>query len=291
MNTTVGVQLIFLCLLTIIFFLSGVILNSLVIITILKSTQLRKKLCHFLIMVLSCSDLIAALLSTLTFFLQLTLLSTENNNLLTTMEIYRRCDNLFAGISMLALLVMSIERYFGAYHPIFHRTSVTRRRLLTLLGLFSIFPAALLIISINQIVISYPVAVCIFLLIYLPPFIFFNYKLFKISTKLRRKNVISPQNRIKVRNLKHFSSCLLAVACLMLFSIPSFIYIAVSAVEGSTSSDARLSYMWLAIAFRMNCTFNSLIFFWKNKVLRIEGIKILQALKARVFGTETNTIV
>jgi hypothetical protein len=29
----------------------------------------------------------------------------------------------------------------------------------------------------------------------------------------------------------------------------------------------------------MNSTFNSLIFFWKNKILRTEGMKIIKGLK------------
>ena len=151
MNTTVYVQLIFLCLLSIIFFLSGMILNTLVIITILKSTQLRKRLCHFTIMVLSYCDLLTVLVSTQSFFLRITFWMTETN-LLTAIQIYHLLDDLFAAISMLALLVMSIERYLGVYYPIYHRISVSRHRLLALLALFTIFPATLLTISANQLI-------------------------------------------------------------------------------------------------------------------------------------------
>jgi hypothetical protein len=31
----------------------------------------------------------------------------------------------------------------------------------------------------------------------------------------------------------------------------------------------------------MNCTFNCLIFFWKNKVLRAEGLKVWKSMKIR----------
>jgi hypothetical protein len=43
------------------FFFSGICLNSLVILTFWRSVQLRKKLCYFMIMVLSCCDLLAVL--------------------------------------------------------------------------------------------------------------------------------------------------------------------------------------------------------------------------------------
>ena len=290
MNTTVYVELILLCVLNIIFFLSGVILNSLVIITILKSRQLRKKVCHFVVGLMSCCDFITVLVGVQNFFLRFTFWFTENDYLLAFIEIYGRFLSLSGAISMLSLLIMSIERYLGVYYPIYHRTSVTRRRLLTLLAIFTILPATLLSLSLNQ-VISYPMVVGILLAIYVAPFIFFNYKLFKISRKFRRGNVILPEKRINILYLKNISNCLLAVACLVFFSVPTFVYIAFSAVEGSTSKNARLAYMWVAVVFFMNCTFNSLIFFWKNKVLRLEGLKLLQQLKARVFGIPTNIVV
>ena len=266
------------------------ILNTLVIITILKSTQLRKKLCYFMIMVLSCCDLTTVFLGIITVSLRLTFWLTENYALLTMIETYDvLTEKLACSISMLVLLVMSIERYLGVYYPLFHRTSVTRRRLLTLLGILTIFALLLLILSLNEMVISYPVASSIFSFIYISPFFFFNYKVFKISRKFRRRNVPSLDKTIKLSNLQNVSSCLLAVACFVFFSIPYFLYLLFSTVEGSTANSRRWSYMWVGTIFRMNCTFNCLIFFWKNKVLRVEGRKVMQAMKDHVSGTKRNT--
>ena len=55
------INLIFIVSLNVLFFLSGTFLNSLVIISFWKSVQLRKKLCYFMIMVLSCCDLLVVL--------------------------------------------------------------------------------------------------------------------------------------------------------------------------------------------------------------------------------------
>ena len=243
-----------------------------------------------MIMVLSCFDLITVVLGMQNFFLRFTLWLTENHSLAPKIELHQRFVGLFNAISMLVLLLMCVERYLGAYYPIFHRTSVTRRRLLAPLAISTIFPATLQIISANNMVISYAVAPAVFMLIYLPPFIFFNYKLFKISRKKHRRNVISPETRTKMKSLKTISTCLLAVACIVLFSIPYVPFIVVSLLEGPSSNNARLLLLWTATVFRMNCTFNCLIFFWKNKVLQIEGRKVLQAMKARVFGTKTNIV-
>jgi hypothetical protein len=71
-------------------------------------------------------------------------------------------------------------------------------------------------ISLNDSVISLPVALAIFFAIIFPPIIFLNYKLFKISRKMRRDNTASPEESTLHVNLKKIHTCLLAVACLML---------------------------------------------------------------------------
>jgi hypothetical protein len=43
--------------------------------------------------------------------------------------------------------------------------------------------------------------------------------------------------------------------------------------------NATLAGMWARTIMLMNCTFNCLIFYWKNNVLRTEGWKVLKSLK------------
>ena len=275
------VLFIFLCVLNIIFFFSGVILNTLVIITILKKTQLRKKLCHFMIMVLSCCDLLTVVTHSSAFQLSFTIWFTDDNELYTKLILYWHFLKLFAGLSMSALIVMFIERYLGVYHPIYHKTSVTRRRLLTLFAILIILLTTLIIISTNDMVISGAAATAIFMAIFSLPIIFFNYKLFKISRRMRRQDATEKR---KI-NLKAINTCLLAVACQVFFSVPLCFRVVFILFEGSTSDNTSLSTAWAITALSMNCSFNSLIFFWKNKVLRDEGIKTIKKIKDRVCGS------
>ena len=275
------VHLIFLCVLNIIFFFSGLVLNTLVIIAFLKSTKLQKKLCHFMIMVLSCCDLLSVVIHGLELLFYFIIRFLEKNGLYTKLTICWHLLHLLAGLSLLALMVMCIERYLGAYYPIFHKTSVTRCRLLTLLATLFILTSPLTIISANDLVISSAVAIGIFVAIFSPPFIFFNYKLFKISRKMHRENATSSKKREKI-SLKNINTCLLVVACFVCFSVPICFRVVFGLVEGSTPENARLSAVWVATTYVMNCSFNSLIFFWKNKVLRDEGIKIIKKMKDRV---------
>ena len=135
MYLRVYVQLIFLCVVNIIFTFSGIFLNTLVIASFWKSSQLRKKLCNFMIMVLSCFDLASVVTNNSATLLYLILWLREDYGLLLNWTVYMNFVTLFYVFSFFALLVMSIERYLGAYYPIFHRTSVTKRRLLTLRSL------------------------------------------------------------------------------------------------------------------------------------------------------------
>ena len=190
--------------------------------------------------------------------------------------------SIFIGYSLLVLLVMCVERYLGASFPIFHGTSVTRRRFLTLLAILLICQTIFGVLAVNDLVISQSVYVTIFVVVTFPLFLFTNLKLFKICRQIRRREPISPGQRM-TRNLKNISTCLLAVACIGLLSIPTCACIIFnSRTKSQWDSKAALSYIWTATLYNMNCTFNSLIFFSKNKVLRIQGIKILNTLKAVV---------
>lgn len=177
--------------------------------------------------------------------------------------------------------MLSIERYLGAYRPIFHRRSITRRKLLTLLAIIVISSAIICIISRNGLAFSFSMGLLILLDLYSPIFMFVNLKLFILARKLHRERVIS-QGKKKTINFKSISTGLWAVACTMLLSIPSSVYISFKRAGKSTNI---LAFFWAITCITMNSTFNSLISFWKNNVLRSEGIKILKTLKNRLIGS------
>ena len=286
MDLNVYIQLIFLCVVNIIFTFSGIILNTLVIASFWKSSQLRKKLSHFMIMVLSCFDLVSVVTNHPATLLYLNFWLREDYDFLLNWTVYMNFVTLFYVFFFFALLVMSIERYLGAYYPIFHRTSVTKRRLLTLLAILLIVHTILYVISTNDMIISWTSVVIIFLVSSSPPLLNFNFKLFKISREVRRKRAILPENRATI-NLKSISTCLLVVACLMVLSSSVIVCVAFIIISENNRQafNVRLSYTWSTSIWNTNCTFNSLIFFWKNKVLRTEGIKILKKFKDRLVGS------
>ena len=188
------VNLTFIFVLNILFFFSGIFLNSWVIASFWRSVQLRKRLCYFTIMVLSCCDLLVVLTTHPFTVLVTTLWLTEKMNvypgwLVTSLQL----KNIFVGFSVLALLVMSVDRYLATHYPIIHRTSVTKGKLLALFTFLAIIVITVAAMSINDLVIRYEVGLFIFGIIFIIPLLLINYKLFTVARKSHKNNGISPE--------------------------------------------------------------------------------------------------
>ena len=276
------INLIFIFAVNVFFFLSGICLNSLVILSFWRSVQLRKKLCYFMIMVLACCDLLAVLtISPLMALIAMSWLTGKLDVNAIWPHISLRSTSILFAFSLFALLVMNFDRYLATSYPIFHRTSVTKGRLLTLLAILIIVEVILKVISVNDFVISYQVHILILFILFIPAMLFINYKLFQVVRKSRRNKRISPDMK-KTFSLKNISSCLLVVACVVVLSIPGFVYVVLrinSPETKNTLDNANVAGFWAITISLMNCTFNCLIFYWKNKVLRTEGLKVLKSLK------------
>lgn len=276
MKLNIYIQLIFLCIVNVIFTLAGTILNSLVILSFWKSSVLKRKMCYFTIMILSCFDLLAAITNHPVQVVYSFVWLTESYVLLTRMNAYLRLANMFIAFSLLTILVMSIERYIATAHPLFHRTSVNQTRLLILLSSYIFCDVTMYAISFNDWVITFPTYHIIFYSIFSPLLIFVNYKLFKNVVRARKSNAMAPKTNAKVNNIH---SCLLVVSCYLIFSTPGFVYSSLGFMEQPTSTNAEMSWVWGSTVAAMNSTFNCLIFFWRNKVLRQEAKKILNFMQ------------
>ena len=275
----------------ILFFFSGICLNSLVIVSFWRSVQLRKKLCYFTIMVLSCCDLLVVLTTQPATVLVTIFWLTEKMNVHPGwLVISHRFSLFFVAFSVVALFVMSVDRYLATHCPLFHRTSVSKGKLLTLFAFLVIIPIIVGTISIRNLVIPHEFAMLIFGTIFIPPMLFINYKLFTVARKSRRNNEILPEMK-KSFSLKNVSSCLLAVACLILLSTPSLIYIGLiqtSKEKGFGLDNAHLAGLWARTAGSINSTLNCLIFYWKDKTLRTEGMKVIKSIKISRKGQSSN---
>ena len=274
------INLILIFAVNVLFFFSGICLNSLAILTLWKSVQLRKKLCYFMIMVLSCCDLLVVLTNhPFTALIAGLWLTGKLDVYPKSVVIFFGFTAVFFGFSFFALLVMNFDRYLATYYPIFHRTSVTKRKLLTLFAVLIIVELTLYLMYVRGFVIP-TIFLLIYFIIVFPPMLLINYKLFIIARKSRRNNGTLPEMK-KTFSLKNISSCLLAVACFVVLSIPTFVYIGLRTNYGYslTLDNAHIAALWVETIASMNSTCNCLIFYWKNKIIRTEGMKLIKSMK------------
>ena len=275
------INLIFIFAVNVFFFFSGICLNTLVILSFWRSIQLRKKLCYFMIMLLSCCDLLAVLTNNpLMALISMSLLTGKLDGNARWRHISLRSTSVFLVFSLFAILVMNFDRYLAISYPIFHQTSVTKGRLLTLLATLIIVDVILKVMSVNDFI-SDQVHAIILCILLIPAMLFINYKLFLVVRKSRQNKRISPEMK-KTFSLKNISSCLLVVACVMMLSIPACVYIGLRINSPDTEytlDNANVAGIWAKTMALVNCTFNCLIFYWKNKVLRTEGWKVLKSMK------------
>ena len=283
MEPNTFINALFLCLVNVAFMVAGIFLNAVVIISLWRSSQLRKKLCYFMILVLSCFDLAVVCINH-----PLLILST----ILWSMEIYyaeievtRVCTcTLLGAFTMFALLTLTIERFLALTYPFFHQTAITKKRLL-LLQAFLVTTT----VSVSQLVHLYEktvdVLTAVLILFFLFVFVCLNYKMFIIAKSKRNDEIVFPtsaatssnqERKRRKLNFKNISTCSLAVGCFFVCSFPKIIYSATRLTSNMPfyNRQVLLFHIWSGTSLFMNSTFNCLIFFWRNSILRREGTKI-----------------
>ena len=266
----------------IIFF--GIILNSVVIMSLWNS-QLRRKLCYFTILVLSCSDLAVVVVIQPMVMLEATSYWVSVN-----FATVVRFQYLYYSImlSFTAYLTMTLERYLGLMHPFFHQKSVTKPRLMIAFVLFQL-PFGVLYI-LDQIGLHWAFLIsCGILGGFILVICILNIKLFFITKTLRRRaavqlgkfdgsisglrNIDRKRFKVTLTSLRKISTCLLAVMCLIICYVPWIVFFAIK----NASYVDRFEYtfttidLWTETFANLNSTLNSLIFFYKNSLLRRHG--------------------
>ena len=284
------INMTFLCILNATFMVGGIILNFVVIFSLWRSSLLRKKLCYFTILVLSCFDLAVVAVTHPVLILSTILWSIESYY--EEIRITRiHASIMLGGCSMFALLTLNIERYLALTCPFFHQSVVTKTKLALFLVLLIIIEITLSPLYYLKGKIQANILITAFLIFILFLFIYINYKVYVVVKSKHtdqmgassETSALSYQERKKRKiNFKTTSACFLAVGCFFICSTPQLMY----SIWGLTSSTSRnggkaiLLNIWSSTFVSMNSTFNCVIFFWRNSILRREGTKILKRLRS-----------
>ena len=261
---------------------TGIFLNSVVIISLWRSRQLRKQLCYFMILVLSCFDL-AVVIITHPFLITSTIYYSCEETQMFLEDVRDWISFILCGFSMTALFTLNFERFFALTCPYFHQTSVTKTRLVCFQTILTT-----IIIGLSPLVhltsIGGEVFAAVFILLLLSLLVYGNYKMFKIAkSKSADVTVASStarpveESRTKsILNLKNVSTCSLVVACFFSCSCPLLIYL-ILVCFAYDKKELLLFNLWSCTLVSMNSTLNCVIFFWRNSIMRREGMKIINA--------------
>ena len=284
-------NVVFLCVINIIFSVTGIFLNSVVIISLWRSSQLRKKLCYFTILVLSCSDL-AVVTITHPFLVVSTLYFSQeeiNGNCADTTKII---SFVVCGSSLFALFILHVERFLALTRPFFHQVSVTKTRLLCFQAFWTVIivvPSPIVYIISETAADIFSFVIVLSLLFW---FIYANYNFFIIAKSKREDKRVVPtagtlmdkNGKTRILNLKSISTSSLAVGCFFCCFCPSIIYLPLHFVSETPLSERQflLFHLWSSTFASLNSTFNCVIFFWRNSILRREGMKIVNAFRRHV---------
>ena len=286
---------ILLCVVNVGFTFVGILLNSVVIVSLLNS-QLRNKLCYFMILILSCFDLVVVVVFHPLIIVE-TILCWLFMSCSKSIEVpYEYVIQLFV-FSLTALLIMTLERYLASIYPFFHEKFVTKLRLMVAYLLSQLpFCIIYVLFSIiwpdNALIVELAIILALNLVIFIV-ICALNFKLFHFVRTLRKRadiplgnldgseetNIKGKQSKATLASLKKISTCLLAVVCLFVCHCPTIITIGLSLngqTENWSKQTVRIVQLWTKTFITLNSSLNCLIFFYRNSILRRHGEKMLE---------------
>ena len=278
MNYYILLNAIGLFIVNLFFLFAGACLNIVAVLSIWKSSQLRKKLCYFMILILSSIDFVVVIFIHPVLILGCIIWYYKDASILgDEFDTFIFVGGILLGSSELVLFIMTVERYMGLTRPLFHKTSVTKRRIIIFMSITHVF---YFIIEICNFTLESPsiteAYIVLFITLSVVVVFMMNYKMFVIA-KSRTKNTQPCDERII--QYKRYYACAFAVGCYLLCCTPITIYYGLQLTNTLTekSNIAACLFLWSVTIQTMNSTINSLIFFWMNNVLCSEGKKLLKA--------------
>jgi hypothetical protein len=264
------------------FILTGIILNSVTILAYWRSARLRSKSSYFLIMLLSAFDLTTAIVGHLFFVLSMALTLNGNPNCTICIS-HNILTFSTVGMSLATLFVLNVERYLCIVHPFFHRTKITKMRLLSVAAMFWLYACLLTF--------SYPIlgnnvarlitSSTTFLVVVFTVCIYIS-----ICCAVRRSASNTSEgngNQVKkLQNLKMAKSCAIVVAstvmCFLPFAIIQFLEMSIFKI--------MFMHMWATTLTLLSASLNSLVFFWRNSVLREEAKAVLKSIRNSLYSRQ-----
>ena len=252
--------------------ITGIILNAATILAYWRSARLRNKTSYFLIMLLSALDLTTAIVGNVAFVLSLAFTLHGHPNC--TVTIFHEIVTFFTVcMSLSTLFALNMDRYISIIHPFFHRTKITKTRLLGMTATFWLYGCV--------VTLSYPILgnfIAREIINYTTVFdIVLTMCMYIMMCRAVRRSTsnLSQANGHEVKkmhNLKMAKSCAIVVYCTAMCFVPFIV------VRFRKTSTFIIMFMevWAKTLSLLNSSLNSLLFFWRNPILRKEAKAVLK---------------
>ncbi len=270
------------CAITVLVTVLTICLNFVTVLAYWKSSQLQRKMTNFLIFILSLNDFAVGLFVGPLYVLLLAREMTLKTG--TTVINYLNLGSLllFSGMSFETMIVMNCERYLGIVHPIFHKTKVTKERLLLCLMIIWLVGGAqiLLLFYYGDVFMklkAFEVIFCMILLLYMYVKIYLTAQQSRNTSSRRYKNRVHQEETLHlkakslIQNVKLAKSCFFVVMSSYVCFLPACIIIIIH----SRNEVVYMAQMWSETFLLLNSSLNSVLFFWRNNGLRKEALILI----------------
>ena len=262
--------------------LSTVLLNAVAVITIWKRTQLKNKLCYFVILVQSSADLAIGCIAMpiLLFYL---LVPFFNVDICIAIILARLTLFLLTGLSILTLSALTIERYIGVVHPYCYKkltkSQIVKFVLCGFLILLSITGAS----AFSQHQITKYAAIGglgIFLIFITFAYVRIYLEMRRLSRSEVRPNIEGGEEnkdrKLKFREIKRAVSCFIVVISFLVLIVPHFLSPIFN--QRFELSNFNVHVWWSVTLLNSSASINSVIYFLRNTVLRKEAMKVIRKI-------------
>ena len=263
-----------------------ILLNSLTVLAYWKSRRLKEKKANFMIMLMSSNDLVNGLMFNVFSYVQWKeYVSCKPYCHLEVVAFFLLlCSE---NCSLMTLTVMILERYTAICYPLYHRSKITKGRLMKLTVALWIFSLAVVTVFALQFVLFTYFTLPAFVL-FIAVLIFVNVKIILTYQNSRKKFGIncgaqndrqSPRNqRDAPLNWKLAKSCLIVIFVFTFINLPFVLVISAQAFFVISSDIHVMSRKWSTVIAYMNSSVNSVVFFWSNRELRQEALSLMKQL-------------
>ncbi len=271
-----------------ILYLPTVFLNAVTFTAIWRSRLLKEKVTNFTLMVKSLIDLAIGILFIPLF---ITVLASEIGGYPSCVIFMtaKKLGMLAYLYSVAAMSTMNFERYLAILRPFTHRARVTKRRLL--MCTFTVCCCKTILFGISLIyvdILPFILSVITILLIFSTLVVYTRILFFCLNNRVHPANQMSMQsNGAEVKRKRRFKqdlevakTCLVVIVCCLVCFLPGMITNAVRLKISATFS-AVVQRRWFALLFLSNSTMNPVIYFWRNKALRTEGMNLIKSIYPR----------